>query len=262
MYGNQTEPCIVHGGVDMARGVRIRFGKGIDVIPAIREKTYMVRKLTALFALVLSLGMAVMPAAAQDLTMDDASEFGLEGGYMRMYMADPASEATVAPDLLGVMVAGFNFDSADSAEAAFEDFSCGFAGGFMGADDAEDCAGLADAGFTVNDNLEINGDKAIEITGEANVGGPIPVTLLSIQSDNNLFMVITLGVAEEGASDAIGGYLADAEPVDTDVEFSDDGTSTGGFFDMLPQEGDAEIAGLAPQSDLNVFEDAASTPGA
>ena len=104
MQGNRTEPCIVLGGGDMARGVRIRFGKGINVVPVIREKTYMVRKLTALFALVLSLGMAVMPAAAQDLTMDDASEFGLEGGYMRMYMADPTSDATVAPDLLGVMV--------------------------------------------------------------------------------------------------------------------------------------------------------------
>ena len=221
----------------------------------------MVRKLTALFALVLSLGLAVMPAAAQDVTMDDASEFGLEGGYMRMYMADPAAEATPSADLLGVMVAGFQFDSADSAEAAFEEFSCGFAGGFMGAADAQDCDGLTEAGFTVSD-VEGIGDKAIEITGEANVGGPTPVTLLSIQSENNLFMVITLGSDEPGSSDAIGKFLADAEPVDTEVEFSDDGTSTGGFFDMLPQEGDAEIEGLMPISDMNFFEDAESTPAA
>lgn len=221
----------------------------------------MVRKLTALFALVLSLGLAVMPAAAQDVTMDDASEFGLEGGYMRMYMADPASEATISPDLLGVMVAGFNFDSADSADAAFEDFSCGFAGGFMGAADAEDCDGLAEAGFTVSD-VEGIGDKAIEITGEADIAGPTPVTLLSIQSENHLFMVITLGSSEAGSSDAIGKFLAEAEPVDTEVEFNEDGTSTGGFFDMLPQEGDAEIEGMMPVSDMNFFEDAASTPAA
>ncbi len=221
----------------------------------------MVRKLTALFALVLALGLAVMPAAAQDVTMDDASEFGLEGGYMRMYMADPSAEATPSADLLGVMVAGFQFDSADSAEAAFEEFSCGFAGGFMGANDAQDCDGLTEAGFTVSD-VEGIGDKAIEITGEANVGGPTPVTLLSIQSENNLFMVITLGSDEPGSSDAIGKFLADAEPVDTEVEFSDDGTSTGGFFDMVPQEGDDEIAGLMPVSDMNFFEDAESTPAA
>ncbi len=121
----------------------------------------MVRKLTALFALVLALGMAIMPAAAQDVSMDDASEFGLENGYMRIYMADPASASTATVDLLGVMVAGFQFDSADSAETAFEDFSCGFAGGFMGAEDAQDCDGLVEEGFTVTD-VDGMGDQAIE----------------------------------------------------------------------------------------------------
>ncbi len=221
----------------------------------------MVRKLTALFALVLSLGLAIMPAAAQDVTMDDAAEFGLEGGYMRMYMADPASEATAAPDLLGVMVAGFQFDEAESAEAAFEEFTCGFAGGFMGATDAQDCDGLTEAGFTVSD-VDGIGDQAIEITGEADIAGPTPVTLLSIQHEGHIFMVITLGSSEPGVSDAMGTYLVNAEPVDTEVEFSDDGTSTGGFFDMLPQEGDAEIEGLMPISDMNFFEDAEGTPAA
>lgn len=219
----------------------------------------MVRKLTALFALVLALGMAVMPAAAQEVSMDDASEFGLENGYMRIYMADPSSASTPSADLLGVMVGGFQFDSAESAESAFEDFSCGFAGGFMGAEDAQDCEGLADAGFTVSD-VEGIGDSAIEITGEADIAGPTPLTLLSIQSDNYLFMVITLGSDEPGSSDVMGKFLADAEPVDTEVEFNEDGTSTGGFFDMLPQEGDAELEGLMPITDMNFFGDAESTP--
>lgn len=218
----------------------------------------MVKKLTALFALVFALGLAVMPAAAQDINMDDASEFGLEGGYLRIYTVDPAM-ATPTTDVLGVMTAGFEFDSADSAETAFEDFSCGFAGGFMGAEDAADCEGLTDAGFTVSD-VEGMGDQAIEITGEADIAGPTPVTLLSIQSDNYLFMVITLGSDEPGSSDALGKFLADAEPVDTEVEFSEDGTSTGGFFDLLPQEGDPEAEGLMPVSDMNFFEDAAGTP--
>lgn len=191
--------------------------------------------------------------------MDDASELGLEGGYMRIYMADPASASTATTDLLGVMAAGFQFDSADSAETAFEDFSCGFAGGFMGAEDAKDCDGLVDAGFTVTD-VDGMGDQAIEITGEADIAGPTPVTLLSIQSENYLFMVIILGSDEPGSSDAIGKFLADAEKVDTEVEFSEDGTSTGGFFDMLPQDGDAEIDGLMPMTDMDFFGDAAGTP--
>jgi hypothetical protein len=219
----------------------------------------MIRKFTALFALVLALGMAVMPAAAQDVNMDDASELGLENGYMRIYMADPGSASTATTDLLGVMAAGFQFDSADTAESAFEDFSCGFAGGFMGAEDAKDCDGLVDAGFTVSD-VDGVGDQAIEITGEADIAGPTPVTLLSIQSENYLFMVITLGSDEPGSSDAIGKFLADAEMVDTEIEFNEDGTSTGGFFDMLPQEGDAEIEGLMPMTDMNFFGDEAGTP--
>lgn len=221
----------------------------------------MVRKLTALFALVLSLGLAIMPAAAQDVTMDDAAEFGLEGGYMRIYLADPSSDATPTTDMLGVMVAGFQFDEADNAADAFEEFTCGFAGGFMGATDAQDCDGLAEAGFTVAD-VDGIGDQAIEITGEADLDGATPVTLLSIQVENHLFMVITLGSAEPGVGDSMGTYLANAEPVDTEVEFNEDGTSTGGFFDMLPQEGDAEIEGLMPISDMNFFEDAESTPAA
>lgn len=219
----------------------------------------MVRKLTALFALVLALGMSIMPAAAQDVSMDDMSEYGLESGYMRIYMADPASASTPTADLLGVMVAGFQFDSADSAETAFEDFTCGFAGGFMGVDDVQDCDGLTEAGLTVSD-VDGMGDQAIEITGEADIAGPTPVTLLSIQSENHLFLVITLGSDEPGSSDAMGKFLADAEPVDTEVEFNEDGTSTGGFYDMLPQEGDPELDGLMPMSDMNFFGDEAGTP--
>lgn len=219
----------------------------------------MVRKLTALFALVLALGMSIMPAAAQDVSMDEMSEFGLESGYMRIYMADPASASTPTTDLLGVMVAGFQFDSADSAETAFEDFTCGFAGGFMGAEDAQGCDDLTKEGFTVSD-VSGMGDQAIEITGEADIAGPTPITLLSIQSENHLFLVITLGSDEPGSSDVMGKFLADAEPVDTEVQFNEDGTSTGGFFDMLPQEGDAELDGLMPMSDMNFFGDEAGTP--
>lgn len=223
----------------------------------------MVRKLTALFALVLALGLAVMPAAAQSVDPADASELGLEDGYMRVYMADP-STATAETDVMGVMVAGFQFDEADTAADAFEDFTCGFAGGFMGAEDATDCDGLAEAGFTVND-VDGIGDQALEVTGEADVSGPTPVNILAIQSENYLIVVITLGSDEPGASDTMGKFIADAEKTATEVELSEDGTSTGGFYDLLPQEGDAELEGLMPVSDMDFFggsapADAESTP--
>lgn len=210
----------------------------------------MVRKLTALFALVLSLGLAVMPAAAQSVDSEDASELGMESGYMRVYVADPSAASPASTDILGVMVAGFEFDEASTAEDSFEDFSCGFAGGFMGAAEATDCDSLSEEGFTVSD-VDGIGDQAIEVTGEADISGPTPVTLLAIQSDNYLYMVISLGTDESGSSDEMGMFLAEAEASDSEVMLSEDGTSTGGFYDMLPQEGDAELEGLMPVSDMD-----------
>lgn len=218
----------------------------------------MVRKFAALFALVLTFSLAAMPVAAQDIDTDSLGEFGLESGYLRMYMADP-SAATASTDLLGVMVAGFQFDSADTVGDAFEDFTCGFAGGFMGVDDATDCAGLSDAGLEVAD-VDGIGDQAIEISGEADISGPTPTSILAVQDENQIFLVIYLGDATPGVGDDIAKFLVDAEPVDTEVVFADDGTSTGGFFDMLPQDGDAEIEGLMPMMDMDFMGDTSSTP--
>lgn len=205
----------------------------------------MIRKFAALFALVLTLGLAAAPVAAQDVDADDLAAVGMENGYLRMYLADPNAEGA-NPELLGVMVAGFEFDETDTLDNAFEDFTCGFAGGFLGNEDALNCDGLVDAGVEVAD-VDGIGDQAMEITGEsADLG---PTNILAVQSENRLFLVIYLGDATPGVGDDIGTFLADAEPVDTEVMFSDDGTSTGGFFDMLPQEGDAEIEGLMPMMD-------------
>lgn len=219
----------------------------------------MVRKFAALFALILTLGLAAAPVAAQDTSVDtDALEdVGMQNGYLRMYLADPSTNAN--PDLLGVMVVGLEFEDADSLNDGFEDFTCGFAGGFLGTEDVLDCEGLVDAGFEVSD-VDGIGDQAIEVSGEADVSGPTPTTMLALQSDNHLFIVIYLGDDTPGAADDFGTFLADAEPVDTEVEFSDDGTSTGGFFDMLPQEGDPLLEGLMPMMDSDLFGDSSSTP--
>lgn len=217
----------------------------------------MVRKFAALFALILTLGLAAAPVAAQDVDSDALEDVGMQSGFLRMYLADPATSEN--PDMLGVMVVGLEFEDADSLDNGFEDFTCGFAGGFLGTEDALDCEGLVDAGFEVSD-VEGMGDQAIEVTGEADVNGPTPTTMLALQSENHLFIVINLGDDTPGSADEFGTFLADAEPVDTDVEFSDDGTSTGGFFDMLPQEGDPLLEGLIPMMDSDLFGSATSTP--
>lgn len=217
----------------------------------------MVRKFAALFALILTFGLAAVPVAAQDVDPDDLDAVGMESGYLRMYLADPSDPANT--DLLGVMVVGIEFQDAESLDEGFEDFTCGFAGGFLGTVDAVDCDGLVDAGFDVADVTGI-GDKAIEVSGEADVSGPTPTTMLALQSENQLFIVIYLGEANPGIADDFGTYLADAEPVDTEVQFSEDGTSTGGFFDMLPQEGDPLLDGLMPMMDDDLVGSVTGTP--
>lgn len=217
----------------------------------------MVRKFAALFALILTLGLAAAPVAAQDVDQEALEDVGMQSGYLRMYLADPATSEN--PDMLGVMVVGLEFEDADSLDSGFEDFTCGFAGGFLGTEDVLDCEGLVDAGFEVSD-VDGMGDQAIEVTGEADVNGPTPTTMLALQSDNYLFIVINLGDDTPGSADEFGTFLADAEPVDTEVAFSDDGTSTGGFFDMLPQEGDPLLESLMPMMDTELFGNSSSTP--
>lgn len=218
----------------------------------------MVRKFAALFALILTFGLAAAPVAAQDVDADEASAIGLESGYLRMYAADPTAP-DANPDLLGIMVVGMEFDSGDTVEDAFEDFTCGFAGGFLGTDDVLDCEGLVDAGFNVSD-VDGIGDQAIEVTGEADINGPTPVSLLALQADNYIFVIINLGDDTPGAGDDFGVFLADAEPVTTQVELDSNGASTGGFFDMLPQEGDDLVASLMPVLDQQLFGEDAATP--
>ena len=223
----------------------------------------MYRKLAALCALVLALAMSVMPAAAQDVDVSDLEELGLISAYSRLYVVDPGAATPPVADLLGVMAVGFEFDEADTAADAFEEFTCGFIAGFGGIE-ATDCDGLNDEGtFSVETGFEVNGDPAIEALGEASLSGSaLPITLLAVQSDTYIFVVINLGVAESQSADALAEYLTDAEPVDTEVEFSEDGTSTGGFYDLLPQDGDAEVEGLIPTTDSSFLGEPGGTPAA
>lgn len=220
----------------------------------------MVRKFMALFALVLAMGMTVMPVAAQSSDTEALSAIGVENVYIRMYIPDPAATAEVNPELFGVMVGVIEFDEAETAKDSFEEFTCGFVSGFVGIE-ATDCDGLVEGGMDVADVTGI-GEQALEATGDATISGSaMPATILAVQHENNIFLVINLGIAEPESGDAIAKFLVEAEPVDTEVEFSEDGTSTGGFFDILPQEGDEVIDGLMPALDLNMMDDGA-TPAA
>lgn len=212
----------------------------------------MVRKLMALFALVITFGMAASPIAAQDVSQSDLEALGIESGYVRGYISDDMTQGAAMK-----MVGGFVFDEEETVQESFETFACGFAAGFSG-EDALDCDALAETGNVTVADVDGIGDKAIEFTGEAQ---GMEYVMLMVADENYMFLVVVLGEGlEEGAADDIAKYLVDAEPVDTEVAFNEDGTSTGGIYDMLPQEGDAEIEGFTPQMDMDLIGSTVATP--
>ena len=209
----------------------------------------MIRKFTALVALLFALGMAVAPAAAQDFDLGDAEELGLEGIYGRLYLTEAA--LTGEPGVMGVMIVGVSFSDADSAARAFEPVTCGFAGGMFGLEDEGNCEALTAAGVEVAD-IDGIGDQAIELLGEEASEDPMPILVLATQSDNHIFLVIYMGADESGLADDFAIVLAEAESSDTDVEFDADGAGSGGFFDMLPDDSDPVVEGLIPFQDIDI----------
>lgn len=218
----------------------------------------MIRKLKVVITLMFMLGMAVAPVAAQDFDVKDLDDLGLQGMYGRLYLTEAA--LTGAPGLMGVMVVGVNFSDASAAEEAFEPLTCGFAGGMFEIDDDGDCTNLQDGGVEITD-LDGVGDQAIELIGEIGEGEHAQAILIAAtQSENNIFLVIYLGDNTPGLADDFAVFLADADPVDTEVEFDADNNGSGGFFDMLPLDGDDVVEGMIPFEDMDIFSELSDAP--
>lgn len=201
----------------------------------------MVRKTMTLFAFLLTIGLAAGGSvAAQTPVSDTADVSGLESSYLRTYAADV--EQPVEGEQFGAQAGVFTFDSPESVEGAFDAFADDFALGFFGED--------ADVESSDVDGV---GDNAREYVGEADLGGEFtPMTVLMVQQENMILLSISLGIAESGSADDIAQFMIDAEPSDSEVMFSDDGTSTGGAFDLMPAAGDEVLGGMVPVLDMDL----------
>lgn len=99
----------------------------------------------------------------------------------------------------------------------------------------------------------------MEFTGkqDLNLGtgsSEIQFTLMMVQKDNWIFAVALLGDnIGEGEADQYAKALVEAEPSDAPVVFESDGTSTGGFFDMLPADTDPMMADFQPLMDMDIL---------
>ncbi len=219
----------------------------------------MFRKLTLLLSLVLAMGFAVSTtAAAQDVPASADDIEGLESGYARMYMPDfaamiesvgtPGAEMTIDENgVMLIMISGFTFDSEDNASKAVDLFSEGMTGETSGLEGME------------SSEIDDLGDKNLLINGETDEAGePMATNMLLVQDGTSMYMIsVTGGELDAGTQQVqdIAQHMIDGEIETEEVTFSEDGTSTGGVFDLMPNiEEDAELlSNLAPSTDMDMM---------
>ncbi len=224
----------------------------------------MFKRIAVLLSLIFTLGMASNAGAQSTPTLDPNDVAGLESGYARLYIADiealmatpGAMESMSTPGALGDialsgMAAVFTFEDEGAAEDAFGTFGEQFAQGFM------EGSGT-DAEPTEIDDL---GNQAVEYLGETEVDAETTsaTSIIVVQDGEHIFIAMILGGSDvSGATRDLAEYLIDAEIPDSEVMLNEDGTSTGGVYDIMPNKDNTDIVqGMVPFMDADFMEDAA-----
>jgi hypothetical protein len=208
-------------------------------------------RLSALIAMILTMAFtALSPVAAQTPAADPVEELNKIATdviiYGRTYEANLTG--TPVPDEsmpVTAIVQAYTFDNADVAEEAFPHVHQ-----LM----MNELESVIDAEFKTADVDDL-GTNASLSTAEVSQGGiTASVALLMVQDNEVIYLsagVVANGPAEDLANDMIT-FVMDKEPGKTDaVEFNEDGTSTGGYFDAMPTDKDTDILqGLLPTEDM------------
>lgn len=219
----------------------------------------MSRRLAVLFTLFLAFSLA-LPAAAQDDELVDPEEMeGLEQAYARMYVVpalmapdtsrinfEKMGEETSMMALLGVFV----FEDDDAAEENLQYFAAGFMGETFAVDDYDE------------EEVDDLGDEAYLYTAETDffdVGTDdltFEVSLLVVREDEVVYFATAVAGDSEDSSREFVEFMMDGEIGDPDdVEFSEDGTSTGGGFDTMPEEDHDLLGDMEPAYDIQLSEE-------
>lgn len=216
----------------------------------------MLKKITALLALVLMFAFASTAGAQSDIPAMDPNEVdGLESGYARMYIADiealmstPGAMDSMEGLSLSGMAAVFTFEDDGAASDAFGDFSAEFAKSFLEGAEVE-------AEETEIDDL---GDQAVQYTGEATVdeATTAPSSMIIVQQGEHIYVSFILGGEDvEGLTRGLAEHMMEGEIGDEDVVVVEEGTSTGGAFEVMPGADEADVvAGMVPFMDLDFME--------
>jgi hypothetical protein len=216
----------------------------------------LLKKITVLLTLVLMFALTSTAGAQSDIPAMDPKEVdGLESGYARMYIADieglmatPGAMDSLDGLSLSGMAAVFTFEDDGAASDAFGDFADQFAQSFLEGAEVE-------AKETKIDDL---GDKAVQYSGEATVDETTtaPSSMILVQKGEFIYVSFFLGGEDvEGLSRGLAEHMMEGKIGDEEVVVVQEGTSTGGAFEVMPGKDDADVvAGMVPFMDLDFME--------
>jgi hypothetical protein len=219
------------------------------------------RKLTLLLLAAL-FALTLVPASAQDdidNALEDVSQLdGIESAVSRSWtfdvdalLAQTPGSASAEDPLAGIAGTIFltglvmEFEGDREAEAAFTLYRDTLAAEFA---------------TYANDGEEIT-ESAIDGLGDSAWGIDIHSTAddtegyyryLMVQDGTRFFVIVTAATTADatGSADRLAGYLVeDGAASDDDVSFNSDGTSTGGAWDIFPEDGHEALRGLVPAAD-------------
>lgn len=224
----------------------------------------MFKRIALLLSLIFMLAVSSAAGAQESTpTLNPEDVEGLQTGYARAYIADiealmatpEALENLSLDDLaLSGLTAVFTFEDEDAASNAFGDFSEQFAEGFMEGSETE----VTDEPTEIDDL----GDQAIEYIGETEVDEETtaPASMILVQDGEYIYIAMILGGNDVSENTrALAEHLLEGEIGDAEVEFNEDGSSTGGAYDVMPNEENTEIVqGMVPFMDMDFMADAAA----
>lgn len=221
----------------------------------------MVRRIALLLSLIFALAVSSSAGAQSTPTLDPADVEGLESGYARAYIADiealmatpGAIEELSLDDLaLSGLAAVFTFEDEEAASNAFGDFADQFAEGFLEGSGTE-------AEPTEIDDL---GEQAIEYFGETEVDAETtaPTSMMIVQEGEYIYVSVILGGTDASESSrTLVEHLMDGEIGEDEVVFNEDGTSTGGVFELMPNEENPEVVqDMVPFMDMDFMAQSAA----
>lgn len=212
------------------------------------------KKILLTITMLLTLALSAQGVAAQveapEIESVDYSEIdGLQSVYSRAYTVDfmammsspdaNLEEMDMAAMMRNISIQGYTFESEDQAKAFLDTTKEEAEGGLT---EAEDLGEVEMKDLEAVDKEGVTMTMVMDLEGES-----IAMTVHMFVDGNHLFMVISTDSdldASNSKADAVAQYVVDAEVQNEEVTFSEDGTSTGGVFDRMPEAGNELVADL------------------